>query len=88
MRAAKSLCCVIDSELPGMTAVEFSRILKGSRELQPITLVVIAEASSRALNAELIEFGVFAARRPGWKDDLSPFRASFDDPANCRQHQN
>jgi DNA-binding response OmpR family regulator len=75
---------VISSELPGMTAVEFVRILKGSRELQTIALAVITEASSRALNAKLIEFGVFLAKKPRWKDDLSRFLVAFDDPANCK----
>ena len=70
-----------------MTALEFVRILKGSRELQTIPLVVITEASSRALNAEMREFGVFLARKLKWQDDLSRFLVEFDDPVIACQRR-
>jgi len=75
---------VIGSELPGITTAEFVRILSDSREWQTIPLVVITEASSRALNTELREFGVFLAKKPRWKDDLARLLVTFDNPVDCR----
>jgi hypothetical protein len=74
---------VIGSELPGITTVEFVRILSDSREWQTIPLVVITEAPSRALNTELREFGVFLAKKPRWKDDLARLLVAFDNPVDC-----
>jgi hypothetical protein len=75
---------VIGSELPCITTVQFVRILSDSREWQTIPLGVITEASSRALNTELREYGVFLAKKPRWKDDLSRFLVAFDNPVDCR----
>ena len=64
---------VLDSELPGVCATDFVRILRNSNEWQPIRLVVINNSESANLESQLQEGGAFLARRSRWEDDLNLF---------------
>ena len=64
---------VLDSELPGVCATEFVRILRNPNELQTIQLVVINSSESAHLAGQLKEAGAFLARRSRWEDDLDAF---------------
>ena len=57
---------VLASELPGISARDFVRILRSSREWQHISLVVMNSSKS----GEFAEGDVFLARRPTWEEDL------------------
>jgi CheY-like chemotaxis protein len=64
---------VLDSEIPGVCAMDFVRILRNSNQWQPIRLVVINSSESANLGDQLKEAGAFLARRSRWKDDLNIF---------------
>lgn len=64
---------VLDSELPGVSATEFVRILRNPNEWQTIQLVVINSSESADLPGQLREAGAFLARRSRWEDDLNVF---------------
>jgi CheY-like chemotaxis protein len=64
---------VLDSELPGICAIDFARILRNSKEWQTIRLVVINSSDSAGLESQITEAGVFLARRSMWEDDLNVF---------------
>ena len=72
------------SELIGMTAIEFVRILSNSKEwLRTISLIAIAEASTRTLTPELETFGVFLANKRTWKSDVPRFLSTLDHAFDC-----
>jgi CheY-like chemotaxis protein len=66
---------VIDSELPGISAADFARILQNSNEWQAIRLVVINSESAN-LGSQIKETGAFLARRSRWEEDLNGFLTS------------
>jgi CheY-like chemotaxis protein len=75
---------VMGSELIGMTTIEFVRILSNSKEwLRTISLIAIAEASTRTLTAELETFGVFLANKRTWKSDVPRFLSTLDQAFDC-----
>ncbi len=71
---------MIGSELAGMTAVEFVRVLSNSREWRKISVIAITKPSTRALNAELEASGVLLANKPTWKDDVPRLLSTFAGP--------
>ena len=71
---------VIGSELPGMTAVEFVRVLSNSREWRKISVIAITTSSTRALDMEFESSGVFFANKPTWKNDFPQFLSTFESP--------
>jgi CheY-like chemotaxis protein len=70
---------VIGSELPGMTAVEFVRVLSNSREWRKISVIAITTSSTRALDMDEPS-GVFFANKPTWKNDFPRFLSTFESP--------
>ena len=64
---------VLDSELPGMGAPDFVRILRRSRERQTIRLVVINSSGSADWESQVAECDAFLAKRSTWQDDLFGF---------------
>ena len=64
---------VLDSELPGMGAPDFVRMLRHSRERQTIRLVVINNSESPNWESQVAESDAFLARRSTWQDDLFGF---------------
>jgi len=75
---------VMGSELIGITAIEFVRILSNSKEwLRTISLIAIAEASNRTLTPELETFGVFLANKRTWKSDVPRFLSTLDHAFDC-----
>ncbi|MBV9877310.1 MAG: response regulator [Verrucomicrobia bacterium] len=64
---------VLDSELPGLCAADFVRILRKPNYWQAIQLVVINSSASANVTAQLKEAGAFLARRSKWEDDLKVF---------------
>jgi len=61
---------VIDSELPGMTAIELARIIHESRKGQATWLVIIS-GSPQSSVAEFTECGGFLVGRSAWREELS-----------------
>jgi DNA-binding response OmpR family regulator len=70
---------VIDSELPGLSGIDFVRILHNSREWRTIRLVVIANSQSVGFATQAAEYGAFLARKSRWKDDLFSFLSGYDE---------
>jgi len=70
---------VIDSELPGISGIDFVRILHNSREWQTIQLVVMTSSQNVNLATELAECGAFLVRKSTWKDDLFSSLSSCDE---------
>jgi CheY-like chemotaxis protein len=64
---------VLDSELPGMGAPDFVRMLRRSREWQTIRLVVINNSESAIWESQVAERDAFLVRRSTWQDDLFGF---------------
>jgi CheY-like chemotaxis protein len=64
---------VLDSELPGLCATDFTRILRNSKEWRTVRLVVISSSKSINLESQIADCGAFLARRSRWEDDLSGF---------------
>jgi CheY-like chemotaxis protein len=71
---------LIDSELSGMTATQFARVIHESGKFQATQLVIITGSPGRYSAAELTECAAFLARRPNWKDDLSRLLANVESP--------
>lgn len=72
---------VLGSELPGIGATDFVRILQNSREWQGIRLVVINSSQGASWEEKITDSGAFLARRSMWQDDLSGF--SIPDKGAC-----
>jgi CheY-like chemotaxis protein len=70
---------VLDSELPGMSAPDFVRMLRHSRERQTIQLVVINNSESANWENQIAESDAFLARRSKWQDDLFGFLVAHGD---------
>jgi DNA-binding response OmpR family regulator len=70
---------VIDSELPGISGIDFVRILHSFREWRTIHLVVITSSQSVDFATQVAEYGVFLARKSRWKDDLLSFLSGYDE---------
>jgi CheY-like chemotaxis protein len=68
---------VVDVELPGITGLDFVRILQNSREWRTIPLVVISASESPTIVTEILNSGAFLARKSVWKDDLSTYFLSL-----------
>jgi DNA-binding response OmpR family regulator len=71
---------VIGSELPGMTSVEFVRVLSNSKEWRKISVIALATPSARSVSAELESSGAFLADKPTWKSDFPRFLSMFENP--------
>ena len=63
---------VMDSDLPGMSGIEFARILYNSKDWRAIRVLVISSSPSAALVAEAIALGAFLATKAEWEEN--PFR--------------
>ena len=70
---------VVDSELPGMGGIDFGRVLQRSREWRAIRVVVISSSSSRSLQSQVGECGVYQASKSSWESDLFEFLAAEEE---------
>jgi CheY-like chemotaxis protein len=64
---------VLDSDLPGLSGIDFVRILQNSREWRTIRLVVITSSDGTSFASQIAQYGAFLARRSRWQDDLLEF---------------
>ncbi|MFY9983357.1 MAG: response regulator [Chthoniobacterales bacterium] len=62
---------VVDSELPGMSGIDFVRILHTSREWRTIPLMIITSSLTEAFATKVREFDAFLAGKSNWEADLS-----------------
>jgi CheY-like chemotaxis protein len=69
---------VIGSELPGISGIDFVRILRNSREWRTIPAVVITSSQSVDFATQAAECGAFLAKKSTWKDDLFSFLSGYD----------
>jgi DNA-binding response OmpR family regulator len=53
---------VLDSDLPGISGIDFVRILRNSREWRTIRVAVITSSNSPSFASQFAEFGAFLAR--------------------------
>jgi DNA-binding response OmpR family regulator len=67
---------VLDSELPGISGIDFVRILQNSREWRTIRVAVITSSDSPGFASHVAECGAFLASRSRWEDDLFEFLAA------------
>jgi DNA-binding NtrC family response regulator len=70
---------VIDSELPGISGIDFVRIVHNSREWRTMRLVVMTSSQNVNLATEVAECGAFLLRKANWKADLFRILASCDE---------
>ena len=78
---------VLDSELPGMSAPDFVRMLRHSRERQTIRLVVInnSEGANReSRESQVAQCDAFLAERSTWQDDLFGFLVAHGEDSRMR----
>jgi PleD family two-component response regulator len=72
---------ILDSELPGICATDFVRVMRNSREWRAIRLVVITDAEAQNLTTEIAQCGAFLARRSRWQKELDEFLSDYkEDP--------
>jgi CheY-like chemotaxis protein len=64
---------VLDSDLPGLSGIDFVRILQNSREWRTIRLVVITSSDGTSFASQIAQYGACLARRSRWQDDLLEF---------------
>jgi DNA-binding response OmpR family regulator len=67
---------VLNSDLPGISAMEFVRILRNSKEWRAIRIVVINSCENPPWANQVAESGAFLARRSAWEEDLFRVLAS------------
>jgi len=67
---------VLDSELPGIGAMDFARILRKSKDWRAIGLVIISGSEDASCADQIAETGAFLARRSTWEEDLFGFLLS------------
>jgi DNA-binding response OmpR family regulator len=70
---------IIDAELPGMSGMDFIRILHNARAWRAIKLVVITSSQSAGFAAQTAEPGAFLARKSSWEDDICGFLSTYDE---------
>lgn len=75
---------VIDSELPGMSSIDFMRNLHNARKWRAIKLVVITSSQSPGFGAQAAARGAFLARKSSWEDDLCGFLSTYDEEPTKR----
>jgi DNA-binding response OmpR family regulator len=68
---------VIDSELPGISGMDFVRILNDSREWGAIQLVVITRTQNADFATQVAECGAFLVRASSWEEDLCRFLSAY-----------
>jgi CheY-like chemotaxis protein len=73
---------VIDSEISGMTAIEFARIIHESGKWRATQLVIITGSRCRSSVEEFTECGAFVVKRSVWREGLSKLFANFKRPEN------
>jgi hypothetical protein len=61
------------ARLPGMSGIDFVRILHNSRDWRAIRVVVISSSPSAALAAEAGALGAFLASKAEWEEDPAWF---------------
>jgi CheY-like chemotaxis protein len=64
---------VIDSDLPGISGIDFVRILHNSSEWRTIQLVVITSTQNAGFSIQIADYGAFLARTSRWEEDLRRF---------------
>jgi DNA-binding response OmpR family regulator len=67
---------VLDSELPGMSGIDFVHALQDSRERREIRVVVVTSSRSPSLQSQLEEVGAFLTSKSSWEIDLFEFLAA------------
>ena len=77
---------VLGPELPGLSAIDFARILRNSRQWQTIRLVIINDAKSAEWEGQAAESGALLARRSMWQDDLFGFMAGEAEDSELREY--
>jgi CheY-like chemotaxis protein len=68
---------VLNPDLPGISAMDFVRILGNSKEWRTIRIVVINSCEGPTWASQVAESGVFLARRSAWEEDLFRVLASL-----------
>ncbi|HZD51099.1 MAG TPA: hypothetical protein VE178_20330, partial [Silvibacterium sp.] len=64
--------------LPGISGIDFVRILHNSPDWRAIQLVVITSSQSEDFATEVAKCGAFMVRISKWKDDLFRFLSGSD----------
>ena len=70
---------VIDSELPGISGIDFIRILHNSKEWRTIQRVVITGSQNVDFAIQITEYGAFLADKSRWHEDLFSFLSGYDE---------
>jgi PleD family two-component response regulator len=69
---------VIDGNTSNVSAFNFARTLHNSDEWNKIPLVIITDSPNESLASNLIEVGVYSAKRSTWVSDLSMILAEVE----------
>lgn len=77
---------LVDCEIPGMTGVEFARIINESDKGQGIYLVALTDSRAGSFAADLADCGAFLAERSTWRNDLSEYLTDIEGRENLQYH--
>ena len=74
---------VLDSELSGISGIDFVRTLHHSRDWRTIQSVIITSSQSIDFATQAADYGVFLVRKSRWKDEVFAFLSGYyEDPIN------
>lgn len=78
---------IMDSELFGMSGLDFIRILHNARAWRAIKLVLITSSQSAGFPTQAAEPDTFLARKSSWEDDICGFLSTYEEELTKRNAQ-
>ena len=68
---------IIDCEMPEMPGIDYLRRLQNAGKWLTMKLVFILSSQSAGFAGDLVERGVFLARKSRWEDDLCGYLSAY-----------
>ena len=70
---------IVDCEVPEMSGIDYMRRLRNARKWLTIKLVFITSSQNIGFVGDVVERGVFLARKSRWEDDLCEYLSACDE---------
>ena len=70
---------IIDCEVREMSGIDYMRRLRNARKWLTIKLVFITSSQNIGFVGDVVERGVFLARKSRWEDDLCGYLSAYDE---------
>jgi DNA-binding response OmpR family regulator len=70
---------IIDCEVREMSGIDYMRRLRNARKWLTIKLVFITNSQNIGFVGDVVERGVFLARKSRWEDDLCEYLSACDE---------